>query len=90
LQWKIRRAQSQQSFAISNLPGPRKKVSICGSTVQQIMFWTNPAGMALMVSLISYADKVSVMCCLDPSVIKDPSGFIQSFEEEIAETIAAV
>lgn len=84
LQWKIDRAQSKQTLVVSNLPGPRSPVSLCGSVVTRICFWVNPSNMPLMVSVLSYAGTASIMTLVDPQVITDVDAFTRAVERELS------
>jgi len=87
LQWKICRTMRKQTLCISNLPGPRSPVSVCGVTLTRICFWVNPSSMPLMITVLSYAGKVSIMTLLDPQVITDVDALSEAFEHELSSNV---
>ena len=88
LQWKINRTQRKQTLCISNLPGPLTPVSICGAKISRIGFWVNPSNMPLMLSVLTYAGSISIMALIDPQVVSDADGLMESVEKELSANLS--
>lgn len=74
----------QKTTAVmTNVPGPREKISICGSSVEQILFWVPQSGdVGLGVSILSYAGGVQFGVITDGTLCPDPQSIIDGFEPE--------
>jgi len=88
LQWKINRTQRKQTLCISNLPGPLTPVSMCGAKISRMGFWVNPSNMPLMLSVLTYAGSISIMALVDPQVVSDVDGLMESVEKELSENLS--
>ena len=88
LQWKINRTQRKQTLCISNLPGPLTPVSMCGAKISRIGFWVNPSNMPLMLSVLTYAGSISIMALVDPQVVSDVDGLMESVEKELSANLS--
>mmetsp|Transcript_1815 Transcript_1815/g.2419 ORF Transcript_1815/g.2419 Transcript_1815/m.2419 type:complete len:93 (+) Transcript_1815:50-328(+) len=65
---------------LSNVPGPRNEVTICGKVVDDLQFFMfSPLG--LYLGLISYNGKVSMSIAMD-SAIGDPKELGQFWDSE--------
>ena len=61
------------SVVMTNVPGPRERLMLAGTTIDRIMFWVPQAGtIGMGVSIISYADEVSVGVITDAGLVPDP------------------
>ncbi len=73
------------SLVVTNVPGPREKITLAGKTVDHVMFWVpHPALLGLGISLLSYAGEVRIGVRADTSITTDPSELIEAFEAELA------
>ena len=71
------------SAVMTNVPGPAKPLSFCGSTVEQVMFWVPQSGdIGLGVSILTYAGKVQFGLIADKGLCPDPSRVIERFGRE--------
>ena len=76
---------SKGTAVVTNVVGPRERISIAGAPLRQAMFWVPSAGrLALGVSLLSYAGQAWLGLQCDPQVIPDPGGVLAGFDEELA------
>ena len=72
------------SLVVTNVPGPRQRLTLAGQEVDQLMFWVpHPALLGLGVSLLSYADEVRVGVRADEGITDDPGALVSAFEEEL-------
>lgn len=72
------------SLAMSNVPGPRKKLSLAGQTIEQILFWVPTCDpTALGLSIFSYADEITVGVVADAARVPDPQRLADAFGEEL-------
>ncbi|MBA8817175.1 hypothetical protein FHX48_002273 [Microbacterium halimionae] len=67
---RIADSSREFSVAISNVPGPRARVSVAGRQVEDIFTSSEPAtGHALRISAISCAGEMGIGFCVDPNVL---------------------
>lgn len=75
---------TKATAVITNVIGPREKISILASRLRQAMFWVPCAGhLGLGVSLLSYAGQVWVGVNSDAGLVPDPERVVSAFEDEI-------
>jgi WS/DGAT/MGAT family acyltransferase len=77
---------SRKTTAVmTNVPGPREKMSLCGSTVEETLFWVPQSGtVGLGVSILSYGGGVQFGVVSDSTLCPDPQKMIDQFEPEFA------
>ncbi len=72
------------SAVVTNVPGPRETLHICGHRLDEVVFWGPQAGrIGLGISLFSYAGAVTVGVAVDAGLGIDPAGLAQQIEDEI-------
>lgn len=70
---------------MTNVPGPREKLKICGSTIEESLFWVPQSGtVGLGVSILSYGGGVQFGIVSDAVLCPDPQQIIDRFEPEFA------
>jgi len=70
---------------MTNVPGPAGKMKLCGSTLEQTMFWVPQTGtVGLGVSILSYGGGVQFGVIADSTLCPDPQRIIDQFEPEFA------
>ncbi|MET0311056.1 MAG: wax ester/triacylglycerol synthase family O-acyltransferase [Burkholderiaceae bacterium] len=70
---------------MTNVPGPREKLKLCGATLEQSMFWVPQSGdIGLGVSILSYGGSVQFGVITDTAMCPDPQKIIDEFEPEFA------
>jgi len=68
---------------MTNVPGPQKALTFCGSTVEKVMFWVPQSGdIGMGVSILTYAGKVQFGLITDAGLCPDPEAIIAQFEPE--------
>jgi len=77
---------SKKTTAVmTNVPGPREKLSFCGSTIDQSIFWVPQSGtVGLGISILSYGGGVQFGVMTDSRLCPDPQKIIDEFEPEFA------
>ncbi|NOK13679.1 WS/DGAT/MGAT family O-acyltransferase [Corallococcus exercitus] len=76
---------TKASLVATNVPGPRKPVSLAGTKLEGLTFWVPQAGhVGLGISLFSYAGQVTVGVASDASRVPDPGDLVSAFQEELA------
>ncbi len=77
---------SKKTTAVmTNVPGPAKKLTLCGSTLEQSLFWVPQSGsVGLGVSILSYGGGVQFGVITDSTLCPDPQAIIDAFEPEFA------
>jgi WS/DGAT/MGAT family acyltransferase len=75
---------SKKTTAVmTNVPGPREKLTFCGGTLEQALFWVPQSGsVGLGVSILSYGGGVQFGVISDSSLCPDPQAIIDQFEPE--------
>ncbi len=91
LQGKVVSLLSKNATAVmTNVPGPRAPLSLCGREIDHMMFWVPQSGeVALGVSILSYNQGVRVGFATDRGLIPDPEALIAGFHESLDELGAA-
>jgi WS/DGAT/MGAT family acyltransferase len=70
---------------MTNVPGPKEKLKICGSTIEESLFWVPQNGsVGLGVSILSYGGGVQFGIVSDATLCPDPQRIIDQFEPEFA------
>jgi diacylglycerol O-acyltransferase / wax synthase len=78
------------SLSISNVPGPRGRVSVAGHRVERLCTVAEPADRhALRVSAISCAGAVGIGLCTDPVALPGVDALATAIDESFAELRAA-
>jgi len=77
---------SKKTTAVmTNVPGPAAKLTICGSTIEESLFWVPQSGsVGLGVSILSYGGGVQFGVVSDSTLCPEPQGIINYFEPEFA------
>ena len=77
---------SKKTTAVmTNVPGPREKLKLCGSTLEESLFWVPQSGtVGLGVSILSYGGGVQFGVVSDSTLCPDPQSIIDLFEPEFA------
>lgn len=75
---------------MTNVMGPRERISVAGVPVREIMFWVPQSGrLGLGVSILSYAGGVSLGVATDAGLVPDPEVILAGFREEFAALVRA-
>jgi WS/DGAT/MGAT family acyltransferase len=77
---------SKKTTAVmTNVPGPATKLKLCGSTIEETLFWVPQSGtVGLGVSILSYGGGVQFGVVSDSTLCPDPQQIIDLFEPEFA------
>jgi WS/DGAT/MGAT family acyltransferase len=77
---------SKKTTAVmTNVPGPATKLKLCGSTIEETLFWVPQSGtVGLGVSILSYGGGVQFGVVSDSTLCPDPQQIIDRFEPEFA------
>lgn len=77
---------SKKTTAVmTNVPGPSTKLKICGSTIEETLFWVPQSGsVGLGVSILSYGGGVQFGIVSDATLCPDPQRIIDRFGPEFA------
>ncbi|KAI9197529.1 hypothetical protein LWI28_000026 [Acer negundo] len=80
---KIATFPSQTTLWFSNVPGPQEEVSYCGHPVAYVApsCYGQPNG--LMIHVVSYVNKMSIILSADESIIPDPHQLCDDLEESL-------
>jgi hypothetical protein len=68
---------------MTNVPGPKEQLTLCGSLVTQCMFWVPQSGdIGLGVSILSYGGGVQFGVITDTQLCPEPQQIIDAFAPE--------
>ncbi len=68
---------------MTNVPGPKEQLTLCGSRVTQCMFWVPQSGdIGLGVSILSYGGGVQFGVITDTQLCPEPQQIIDAFAPE--------
>lgn len=75
---------SRKTTAVmTNVPGPQEKLQLCGSTLEESLFWVPQTGtVGLGVSILSYGGGVQFGVVSDAGLCPDPQNIIDRFAPE--------
>jgi len=75
---------SKKTTAVmTNVPGPREKLTFCGATLDQTLFWVPQSGtVGLGVSILSYGGGVQFGVISDTTLCPNPQAIIDQFAPE--------
>jgi diacylglycerol O-acyltransferase len=74
------------SLVVTNVPGPRERLRVAGTPLADILFWApHSGGLALGISILSYAGHLRVGIRSDAAVIPDPDTLARHLEQELDE-----
>jgi WS/DGAT/MGAT family acyltransferase len=72
------------SMVLTNVPGPRRPVSLAGTPISGALAWAPCSGtLRMSVSLFSYGGQVTVGFLTDAGVIDDPQPLADAFRAEL-------
>jgi len=78
------------SVVVSNVPGPRAPLSLCGQRVAEMYFWVPQSGsIGLGVSLLSYAGRLHFGVIADRALVESPRQIIDGFAHEFESLLLA-
>ncbi len=81
---------SKKTTAVmTNVPGPREKIKLCGCSVEESLVWVPQSGtVGLGISILSYAGGVQFGVVADATLCPDPQKIIDQFAPEFAKLSA--
>jgi WS/DGAT/MGAT family acyltransferase len=75
---------------VSNVPGPRSPLYMCGQRVSEMYFWVPQSGsIGLGVSILSYAGQVFFGMIADRKLVKAPAEVVARFAPEFEKLLLA-
>lgn len=76
---------SKASLVLTNVPGPRAPVYLCGTQLRGVLVWAPCAGsVSTSVSIFSYDGQVTVGFMVDAGLVPHPDAIVAAVDEEIA------
>jgi hypothetical protein len=72
------------SLVVTNVPGPRRRISFAGVPVDGILVWAPCSGsLGMTVSILSYGGEVTVGFMTDTAVVADPESLARAYEAQL-------
>ena len=76
---------------VSNVPGPKTPLYLCGQRISEMFFWVPQSGsMGVGVSVLTYAGRVHVGMIADRNVVPDPKQVVDRFAPEFEKLRSSV
>jgi diacylglycerol O-acyltransferase len=71
-------------MVLTNVPGPRKRLSLAGTPLGGVLVWAPCSGsVGMSVSVFSYAGKVTVGFLTDAGLVPDPQELADRFKQDL-------
>lgn len=87
--WLVDFLAKKGSAVVTNVPGPRERLTVSGVPITRVLFWVPQSGnVSLGVSIFSYAGEVVVGVATDEGVIGDPGEIVDRFLREFDAVVA--
>ena len=68
---------------VSNVPGPKQSLYLCGQRISEMYFWVPQSGsMGVGVSVLTYAGRIHVGLVADRNLVPDPQRLVDLFAPE--------
>ena len=75
---------AKATMVLTNVPGPRRQVTLAGTPVRGVLVWAPCSGsVGMSVSVFSYAGKVTAGFLTDAGLVPDPQGLADDFRREV-------
>jgi diacylglycerol O-acyltransferase / wax synthase len=72
------------TIVMTNVPGPRESISLCGKRLAGLMAWVPQSGrLAVGVSVLSYAGMLQVGVVADERLVPDPGRIVADLQQEL-------
>jgi diacylglycerol O-acyltransferase / wax synthase len=72
------------TMVLTNVPGPRRTVTLAGTQVRGVLVWAPCSGsVGMSVSVFSYAGKVTVGFLVDSALVADPQPLADAFRADL-------
>ncbi len=79
---------SRATAVMTNVPGPRHKLYLAGSPLEQVMFWVPQSGdLGMGVSILSFGGNVQFGLVTDAALVPDPEAIIARFAPEFEQLL---
>lgn len=73
------------SMVVTNVPGPRERLSFAGVPIDGVLVWAPCSGsIGMTVSIFSYVGGVTTGFMTDTALVRDPARLARRYEEELA------
>jgi diacylglycerol O-acyltransferase len=73
------------SMVVTNVPGPRERLSFAGVPIDGVLVWAPCSGsIGMTVSIFSYVGGVTAGFMTDTALVHDPARLARRYEEELA------
>ncbi|HEX4806140.1 MAG TPA: wax ester/triacylglycerol synthase family O-acyltransferase [Conexibacter sp.] len=82
---------SKATLVLTNVPGPRAPVYLCGTRLRGVLVWAPCAGsVSTSVSIFSYDGQVTVGFMVDAGLVPDPDAIVRAVDAELAALLRPV
>ncbi len=82
----VRLLGRKATAVMTNVPGPRAPLYLCGSRIDDVVFWVPQSGrLSLGVSIFSYVGRIRIGIAADRSLVADPETIVADFHSALEE-----
>ncbi len=81
---------NKATLVMSNLPGPRAPMKLCGVPIEEVLFWVPQSGnLGIGVSVLTYNDRIHFGLIADRNLIAEPQRVADEFERQVRSLASA-
>lgn len=75
---------NKATLVLSNVPGPRAPMKLCGVPIEEVLFWVPQSGnLGIGVSVLTYKDRIHFGLIADRNLIPEPQRVADEFELQV-------
>jgi WS/DGAT/MGAT family acyltransferase len=82
---------NKATLVMSNVPGPRVPMKLCGVAIDEVLFWVPQSGnIGVGVSVLTYNDRIHFGLIADRNLIAEPQRVADEFERQVRDLVSAL
>nr|GEW43963.1 O-acyltransferase WSD1-like [Tanacetum cinerariifolium] len=79
----LQKVEARTTLWFSNIPGPQEEVAFCGHEIVYLAPSSYGQTAALMITAVSYVDKVTFAVSVDDEIVRDPQNLCDDLQESL-------
>jgi len=82
---------NKATLVMSNVPGPRVPMKLCGVEMEEVLFWVPQSGnLGIGVSVFTYDNQIHFGVIADRNLMPEPQRVVDEFERQVQELVSAL
>jgi len=82
---------NKATLVMSNVPGPRVRMKLCGVEMEEVLFWVPQSGnLGIGVSVFTYDNQIHFGVIADRNLMPEPQRVVDEFERQVQELVSAL